>query len=89
MMFKKQDDKYLISIIPKFKLKLETLPNLSYFDEILDLRQNEDFLIDHPTRPECKTKHLPILSKSEMNVIETLAKSDETKCQTIKEIYVR
>ena len=88
-MFKKQDNKYLISIIPKFQLTLETLPSLSYFDEILDLRQHEDFLIDHPTRPETLTKHLPVLSNSEMNVLATLAKQDESQCQTTKEIYLR
>ena len=53
-MFKRNDDNYLISIIPRFSITLENMNNLTYFDELIDVRDEEDYFLDHVDRPEVK-----------------------------------
>ena len=53
-MFRRNDEDYLISKIPRFTLSLGNMEDLSYFDEIIDVRGKEDYFYDHIVRPEVK-----------------------------------
>ena len=53
-MFRRNDEDYLISQIPRFTLSLENLEDLSYFDEIIDVRGKEDYFSDHIVQPGVK-----------------------------------
>ena len=53
-MFRRNDEDYLISKIPRFTLSLGNLEDLSYFDEIIDVRGKEDYFSDHILQPGVK-----------------------------------
>lgn len=53
-MFRRNDEDYLISQIPRFTLSLGNLEDLSYFDEIIDLRGAEEYFSDHIVHPGVK-----------------------------------
>ena len=51
-MFQRNDHNYLIKQIPRFNLFYENLEQLSYFDELIDVRSKEEYFLDHLKRPE-------------------------------------
>ena len=51
-MFKRNDENYLKSIIPKLNLSFSKLDKLDFYDEILDLRDEKDYFLDHICRKE-------------------------------------
>ena len=51
-MFKRNDENYLKSIIPKLNLSFSKLDKLDFYDEILDLRAENDYFLDHICRKE-------------------------------------
>ena len=53
-MFRRNDEDFLISQIPRFTLSLGNLEDLSYFDEIIDVRGAEDYVSDHIVQPGVK-----------------------------------
>ena len=63
-MFRKNDQDYLISQIPRFKLSLATIRDLSYYNEILDVRLREEFCQDHILRPEVRLAGLSPSSRT-------------------------
>ena len=50
-MFRRNDEDYLISQIPRFELSLANIRDLSYYDDIIDLREKEEYFSDHIMRP--------------------------------------
>ena len=50
-MFRRNDEDYLISQIPRFELSLANIRDLSCYDDIIDLREKEDYISDHIIRP--------------------------------------
>ena len=57
IMFRRNYEDYLISQIPRFTLSLDNLEDLSYFDEIIDVRGKEDYFCDHIVQPGVKVYH--------------------------------
>ena len=51
-MFQRNDQNYLINQIPRFNLFYENLEQLSYYDELIDVRSKEEYFLDHLKRPE-------------------------------------
>ena len=51
-MFQRSDHQYLIKMIPTLKLTFENLNQLSYYDELIDVRSKDDYFLDHLKRPE-------------------------------------
>ena len=51
-MFRRHDEDFVISQIRRFTLSLATLRDLSYYDEILDVRDREEYSLDRIVRPE-------------------------------------
>ena len=51
-MFQRSDHQYLIRMIPTLKLTFENLNQLSYYDELIDVRSKDDYFLDHLKRPE-------------------------------------
>ena len=51
-MFRRHDEDFVISQIGRFTLSLATLRDLSYYDEILDVRDKQEYSLDRIVRPE-------------------------------------
>ena len=51
-MFRRHDEDFVISQIGRFTLSLATIRDLSYYDEIIDVREKEEYSLDRIVRPE-------------------------------------
>ena len=84
-MFRKDDEDFLIEQIPTFLITLDNISNLEYFDEILDVRSNEEFTKDHILN----SLNVPVITKSEQDVVHTLGRQDKEAARKTELVYIR